>query len=557
MLMRPDLRTQQRDFLLEISRAITAQLDLSEVLRRVLHASLVMLAGRVGIVALSDKQDGNYTVRAFSGISASTVPQLNAKLVELMQPVDDGSFSREFLDGKLREMADTIDTRLAQSIAMPLVFANHPLGLLIVFRSYLTAITPEDLNTLQSFADQAAIAVNNAQLYGEIYSERQRLAAIINSSGDGVMILNPDLTIQQANSAFERMTGWYKDDLSGKSKRDVVVWANLEGDDIETALDTGWAQPDADEPQINSLYVEGDIVRRDGACVSIGITYAPLLAKDGRLESIIAAVRDITNFRKAQEMQSIFISTVHHELRTPIAIIKGYASTLRRDDVDWDNTVIREKMAIIEDEADRLTDLVEDLLTASKIQATRELNLNRADVDLSTVATRAAARLEDPSQHNIVLSFPDDFPLIYGDEARLRQVIDNLLTNAIKYSPPGKTITLGGRFSDKHVTVFIRDEGAGIPRTELEKIFDRFYRIDDNLTRQTKGTGLGLYLVKAISRSSRWRDLSEEPAWTGLYFLFHTPAGIVQPVAAGCAVLREFRRSGRKTVVHVATDRWH
>ena len=496
--MRPDLRTQQRDFLLEISRAITAQLDLSEVLRRVLHASLVMLAGRVGIVALNDKQDGNYTVRAYSGIATETVPQLNAKLLELMQPVDDGSFSREFLDSKLREMADTIDTRLAESIAMPLVFANHPLGLLIVFRSYLTAITPEDLNTLQSFADQAAIAVNNAQLYGEIYSERQRLAAIINNSGDGVMILKPDLTIQQANSAFERMTGWYNDELAGKAKQDVIVWANIEGDDIETSLAAGWAQADADEPQISALYVEGDIVRRDGACVSIGITYAPLLAKDGRLESIIAAVRDITNFRKAQEMQSTFISTVHHELRTPIAIIKGYASTLGRDDVDWDRSVIREKMAIIEDEADRLTDLVEDLLTASKIQATRELNLNLADVDLSALAARSAARLADPTRHNIELSFPVDFPLIYGDEARLRQVIDNLLTNAIKYSPPGKTITLGGRFSDKHATVFVRDEGAGIPKSELENIFDRFYRIDDNLTRQTKGTGLGLYLVKAI-----------------------------------------------------------
>ena len=521
--MRPDLRTQQRDFLLGITRAITAQLDLSEVLRRVLHASLVMLAGRVGIIALSDKQDGRFTVRAYSGIDSATVPHLNIKLQELMEPVDEGDFSREFLDSKLREMADTIDTRLVQSIAMPLVFANNPLGLLIVFRSYQTAIKPEDLNALQSFADQAAIAVNNAQLYGEIYSERQRLEAIINSSGDGVVILNPDLTIQRSNSAFERMTGWRKDDLIGMPKSDVILWDNLESADIESALGAGWAQSTSKEPQIDTLYVEGDLIRRDGTTLGIGITYAPLLAKDGRLESIIADVRDITNFRKAQEMQSVFISTVHHELRTPIAIIKGYASTLRRDDVEWDSELIREKMAIIEDEADRLTDLVEDLLTASKIQATRELKLNLADVNLSLVAARAAARLEDPATHHIELSFPDDFPLIQGDEARLRQVVDNLLTNAIKYSLAGKTITVGGRYSEKSVTVFVRDEGAGIPKREIDKVFDRFYRIDDNLTRRAQGTGLGLYLAKTIVEAHGGEITVKSQIGSGSTFYFTLP----------------------------------
>ena len=523
MLMRPDLRTQQRDFLLEITRAITAQLDLSEVLRRVLRASLVMLAGRVGIVALSDKHDGKFYVRAYSGIAAEAVPKLNVKLQELMDPHDEGGFSREFLNSKLREMADTIDTRLAQSIAMPLVFARDPLGLLIVFRSYQTSITPEDLNTLQSFADQAAIAVNNALLYGEINSEHQRLEAIINSSGDGVFILNPDLTLQQVNSAFERMTGWRKEDLIGLSKSEVIVWNKLENPDIESALAAGWARPKPTGERADTLYIEGDMIRRDGITLSIGITYAPLITNDGHLKSIIANVRDITNFRKAQEMQSVFISTVHHELRTPIAIIKGYASTLGRDDVEWDTDVIREKMAIIEDEADRLTELVEDLLTASEIQTAHQLQLNRTDIDLSSVAARAAARLDSQTKHRIELSFPDNFPTIQGDAMRLRQVIDNLLTNAIKYSPEGKTITIGGRYSGKNVTVFVRDEGAGIPKEEMDKIFDRFYRIDDTLTRRTQGTGLGLYLVKAIVEAHGGEISLKSQVGSGSTFHFTIP----------------------------------
>ena len=521
--MRPDLRTQQRDFLLEISRAITAQLDLSEVLRRVLHASLVMLAGRVGIVALSDKHDGAFSVRAYSGIAADDLPQLNGKLQELVQPQEEGGFSREFLNSKLREMADLVDPRLAQSIAMPLVFARNPLGLLIVFRSYQTSITQEDLKTLQSFADQAAIAVNNAQLYGEINQEHQRLEAILNNSGDGVFILNPDLSFQRVNQAFERITGWRREDAIGLPKNDVIIWDALESPDIEVALEKGWAQLATADGASDTLYVEGDLQRRDGMTLSIGITYAPLLTADGRLESIIANVRDITSFRKTQEMQSVFISTVHHELRTPIAIIKGYASTLGRDDVEWDSQVIRENVAIIEDEADRLTDLVEDLLTASKIQAARELRLNIADTDLRSLAARSVARLESQTKHPIVLSFADNFPLIPGDEIRLRQVIENLLTNAIKYAPEDTTITLGGRFTENSVTVFVRDEGAGIAKDEIDKVFERFYRVDDQLTSRTHGTGLGLYLVKAIVEAHGGEISVKSMVGSGSTFFFTLP----------------------------------
>ena len=523
MLMRPDLRTRQRDFLLEISRAITAQLDLTEVLRRVLRASVAMLAGRVGIVALGDEQDGKYLVRAYSGIGADLVPDLNRKLQELMNPAGEEGFSREFLNEKLREMANAIDSQLGQSIAMPLVFAQNPLGLLIVFRSYQTAITPEDLITLQSFADQAAIAVNNAQLYGHINQERQRLEAIVNNSGDGVFILNPDLMFQRANIAFERMTGWTTNDVIGLAKNEVIVWDSLDYPDLESALDSGWPKQSEDDSRTGTLYVEGDLVRRDGMTTSLGITYAPLLKEDGRLESIIANVRDITNFRKAQEMQSVFISTVQHELRTPIAIIKGYASTLGREDVEWDSSVIRDNLAIIEDEADRLTDLVEDLLTASKIQASRDLRLNITDTDLPQLAFRSVERLEGQGKQHFVFSFPPNFPVIHGDEARLRQVFDNLLTNAIKYSPPDTTITVGGRFTARNVTIFVRDEGAGIPQDQIEKVFDRFYRIDDRLTRRAHGTGLGLYLVKAIVEAHGGEISVKSQVGSGSTFYFTIP----------------------------------
>lgn len=500
MLSLPDYPVRQRDFLLEISRAITARLELSEVLKRVLHASVVMTAGRVGLIALRSPKDRLFYVRAYTGIESDVVPVLNERLREIMlNMANNGHSSSDDLETQLSEMAADIDDTLRQSVAMPLVFDRDPLGLLIVFRSYQTNVTANDQAILRSFADQAAIAVHNAQLYQGINQERQRLSAILENSGDGVMILDPKLDILQVNRAFEFMTGWTADEAVGMHQDEVVVWRKVEHDELHVAIDNGWPNQTMGKNISDTLYVEGDLERRDGLTVSIGITYAPLFEADGKLASVIANVRDITNFRKAQEMQNVFISTVSHELRTPVALIKGYASTLSREDATWDVETVKQSLIVIEEEADRLTELIEDLLTASKIQTERGVNLVLADVHLDDIAKHARERFTTQSyRHELVLSFPEDFPAIQGDPKKLRQVIDNLLTNAIKYSPDGGQIVIGGRFTEQTITLFVRDEGAGIAEDEQNRIFDRFYRVDGNLTSKTKGTGLGLYLVKAI-----------------------------------------------------------
>lgn len=496
MLSLPDYPVRQRDFLLEIARAITEQLDLSVVLRRVLYASVAMVAGQVGLVALRNENDQLFYVRAYMGMNADNVAPLNNKLKELVENADEG-FDYEFLNEKLKEMATLIDPNLKHSFAMPLIFAGTPLGLLVVFRSYQARVTSNDVQILQSFADQAAIAVHNAQLYERINQERQRLAAILEHSGDGVMILNADLSILQVNQALEGMTSWRSQDAVGRHHDDVIEWLRIDQPDIKAMLDDGW--PHQLPPATETHYVEGDIQRRDGLSMSIGITYAPLFNADNRLMTIIANVRDVTNFRRAQEMQNVFISTVSHELRTPVAIIKGYASTLNRDDARWDENVIRQSLEVIEEEADRLKELIDDLLTASRIQAEQTIKLQLASIQLDELVMRSVERFRNQSEsHRFVVSFPDDFPPVQGDAKRLRQVVDNLITNAIKYSPEGGTITVGGRFNNESATVFVRDEGIGIAEKDLIHVFDRFYRVENTLTSKTKGTGLGLYLAKAI-----------------------------------------------------------
>ncbi|MBK8135344.1 MAG: PAS domain S-box protein [Chloroflexi bacterium] len=496
MLTLPDVQIRQRDFLLQISRAITAQLELSEVLRRVLQASVVMTVAQVGLVALN--VDERFRVRAFSNLTEQQVELANKHLDGLVSGISrEGDTS--ILDRELKALATALDPALRQALALPLIFAGNPLGLLIVFRSYSAPITPNDVQILQSFADQSAIAVNNAQLYAAVSQERKQLQAILDHSADGVMILGSDLTIQQFNEALVRMTGWSQRDAVGAAHDTIIRWVNDEHEDLQAAVDEGYPFNSPVEPAHNTLYVEGDLKCKNGQSLSVGITYAPMLSVDGTVLNIVANVRDITNFRQAQEMQNTFISVISHELKTPVAIIKGYAATLRREDATWDEKTVHDTLGVIEDEADRLGALIQDLLMTSKLHAQRIMELDFSDVWLPELAGRVVERFKSQTErHHLATKFVRGFPTIKGDEARLRQLLDNLVGNAIKYSPNGGSIEVAGTFDANWVFMTVRDEGIGIAQVDADRVFDRFYRAEGALRKSTQGTGLGLYLAKAI-----------------------------------------------------------
>jgi signal transduction histidine kinase len=185
--------------------------------------------------------------------------------------------------------------------------------------------------------------------------------------------------------------------------------------------------------------------------------------------------------------------------------------------------VIREGLAVIEDESDRLTELIENLLAASKLKAER-MRLDLGDVQLDELAAQVVERFsKQTDKHQFACAFPPDFPAIRGDETRLRQVMDNLVNNAIKYSPDGGLIEISGSVDEKTVTVSVRDQGVGIPEREQERIFERFYRVDDTLSRRTKGAGLGLYLARTIIEAHGGRIRVRSKPGQGATFMFTLP----------------------------------
>ncbi len=509
--MLPDFRVRQRDYLLEISRALTQELDQQKLLARILRISIEMLAGQAGLIAL--KEADGWRVATAHGIAPAFLSYLTPLLAEEnVRELDVSELNR-----MLKELTYTASMGILNGTALPLAAHGQVIGVIFIFRNYPDLFTPNDRVLLQSFADQAAIAVYNARLYGQISYEKQRLDALLDLAADGILILNADHTVERCNLSFEKMFGEPRDQIVGKHHSEIIHWAkDPQGKTLDEAEAGGWPlTPNA------TLYVEGDLERPLPPSLPVGVTYAPLLSNEGKLRNIIVSVRDITHFRTADEIKSTFISIVSHELRTPVTLIKGYASTLRRDDAKWDKSTINDSLAVIEEEADRLSKMIDDLLDASRLQA-GGLNVNKADVSLATLSKRVAERLSSQSKkHTIVTDFPENYPVILADETRVEQVIVNLVSNALKYAPSGE-IKISGQARPEQVIICVSDEGPGIEAKDLPHIFDRFYR-STKAVKNTKGAGLGLYLARAIVEAHGGRIWTDPKPGSGARICFSLP----------------------------------
>jgi len=490
--MLPDFRIRQRDYLLEIARAITQELDLDKLLGRILKIAVEMLSGQAGLIALRSSQ-GGWKVAVSYGMATSFTKIVESFLSEVPDHENPEQFEIPEINRLLNQLTYAASQGMLTGVGLPLAARQEVVGLLFIFRSYSGVFSSNDYSLLSSFANQAAIAVQNAQLYGQVNQERVRLNMLLDTMADGMLILNAKNWVERCNPAFSRMVNRPMEEIQNNAHDQIIQWAQPpDGLTLEQAESGGWPlTPHA------YLYVEGNLKRfNNQPPLPVGITYTPLLSPEGGLLNIIATVRDITRFRQADELKSAFISIISHELKTPVALIKGYVGTLRRDDAQWDPEIVQDSLAVIEDEADRLAGLIENLLDASRLQA-GGLPLKRSDVSLPDLARRIAKRMQvQTTRHTIVVDFPPDFPIVLADETRIEQVITNLVNNSIKYAPGGE-IRISGRVRQGNAITCVSDEGPGIAPDDIPHIFDRFYR-GPEMALQTQGAGLGLYLARAI-----------------------------------------------------------
>ncbi len=501
---------------------MTSRLDLPSLLELTLKSAAELLRGQVGLIVLRGREDA-MRVRASYGLPASRLRFFQPLWADLPGIGELGDVHSRWpfsdLQMRLTMVAATAGLALSQVVALPLVSEEKLIGAIYIFRASGGAFSAGDRALLASFADQAAIAVRNAELYQQVSEERQALSTIIDNSAEGVMILGAAGRVQVFNRALTHMTGLDAADALQQPATQVLVLHDRQGKRVPLpevpSLRTSAAE--------SRIYVEGEIARRGGPPLTVGVTATPLYDEEDRLTRVILNVVDITRFRQAEELKSTFVSVVSHELKTPVALIKGYAETLRREDADWDRPTMQESLGVIAEEADHLTHLIDSLLEASRIQA-GGLKLEPTDVNLARLAEKVVDGFRtQTSLHTFELDFGPEFPLVWGDPDRLREVLSNLVSNAVKYSPDGGPVWIGGRTDQTGVTVYVADQGIGIPPEEQGRIFQRFHRIESGLHRRTEGTGLGLYLVKAIIEAHGGRVWVESAPGRGSIFMFTLP----------------------------------
>ena len=217
--MLPDFRVRQRDYLLEISRALTQELDQEKLLARILRISIEMLAGQAGLISLKE-QDGWRVVTAH-GIAPAFLSYLTPLLAEeKVRELDVRELNR-----MLKELTYTASMGLLNGTALPLAAHGQVIGVIFIFRNYPDLFTKNDRVLLQSFADQAAIAVFNARLYGQVSYEKQRLDALLDSAADGILILNADHTVERCNISFEKLFGEPREQVIGKNHEEIIQWS--------------------------------------------------------------------------------------------------------------------------------------------------------------------------------------------------------------------------------------------------------------------------------------------------------------------------------------------
>lgn len=535
---------RQREYLLRITRAMTSRLDLPSLLKLILSSAADLVGCRAGLIVLvrdesapaevgaADQAEYEiepflYEIRAFYNIAPEILPAFRPLLdiipaVPINAAQDDAQTFQAELQQRVRQIEEQLDMVFGQVVGLPLLFENDLLGFIYLFRGE-HAFTELDSEFLVGFAYQAAIAVRNARLYHQLETEKSRLATLIEKSTSGIMILDASRRVALINQPLAVMLDIEPQDAIGQPGGSVLALDNVRGDDLlefEDYLDTLTE---------GGLACEGEINRPDHKQIVVSVTYTPLFDEDKRLVNIIATIHDITRFRAEEEIKNTFTSIISHELKTPVALIKGYAQTLARPDAEWDINTARQGLAIIEEEADRLEALIDNLLDVSRIQASG-IMLDYSYVDLGKLAHRVAEAYQmQTDDHQIEVDVPEDLPAIWGDGERLRQVLTNLMGNAIKYSPDGGLIRIGiwtdtaPDSGEPRLVVYLADQGIGIPEDELPHIFDRFYRVDSSLRRRTAGAGLGLFLCKAIIEAHGGQIWVRTDRSKGTTFFFSLP----------------------------------
>jgi PAS domain S-box-containing protein len=515
-------------FLDEATALLTSSLDLERTLERLTSLAVPRLADWCSISVLVEEtgeilplvvahQDPDRK-RWAEEMQSRTRPvridddfDLTAQVVRTGEPVFLPEVPQELLDQAAErdpQAARALEEISIRSvITLPLRAGDRNLGVITLVAEE-RSFDDEDFDLAQQLAPRAAIAVENARLYRE--AERRAEAALaLAYVGDGIVLLDEGGRVRFWNAAAAAITGVSERDALGRQPAEVVpAWDRL----------TRLAElADAEAPErARPVTVPIETASGDRWVAVTGVAFD---------EGVVYALRDVSDEQAFERARSDFVATASHELRTPLAAVYGAARTLRRTDIEIPEEQHDRFLDIIVSETERLTAIVSQILLAGQLDDGR-VDVATTATDLKPLAESVldSARLRAPEQIELRLEQNGTPAVALADEDKLRQVLVNLLDNAIKYSPDGGDVVVELAGGHGRVRLAVRDHGLGIPADEQERIFEKFYRLDPALTRGVGGSGLGLFISRElVSRMGGSLTVRSE-AGEGASFVIDLPA---------------------------------
>jgi PAS domain S-box-containing protein len=498
--------------LAEAGELFSSSLDREEIFRRIAHvvvpriadACNIFLADGAHLLRVAHAHGDPELERLMDAMPDSypmpeKPPKLMRHVVGAGEPLLVPTVTRELVNeleelGLDRQAFLRVGSR--SMMFVPFVSRGETLGVLTLGSREPGRYDETDLELALELARRASAAIDNARLVGEL--QRRAVAGqAMEFVGEGVFIVDQDGIVRLWNPAAARITGLAERDVDGAKAADVLA---------------GWPLEQAGErPQTFPV---------DGSAGELWLSLTAVGFPQGR----VYAFRDLTDERAVEQLKSDFVSTISHELRTPLAAIYGAAMTLRREDVTLGVDQQEGMLGVIAGESERLARIVNDILLASRLDSgAAQVAIGRADATELARTVLAAAETHLPAGIELALSAPEPGPEVAADPDGLRQVLVNLVENAVKYSPDGGLIELEVDPADGRVRFAVRDRGLGIPAAEHERIFEKFYRLDPNLSRGVGGTGLGLYISREIVRRMGGRIRVDSEPGRGSTFSFDLP----------------------------------
>ncbi|MFC1513682.1 PAS domain S-box protein [candidate division KSB1 bacterium] len=328
------------------------------------------------------------------------------------------------------------------------------------------------------------------KLIEKLEQQSVELDAILTNIGDAIVSLDEKHCIKSVNPAFLELFGLDKDEVIGKNCDSV-----LSSIDNESYYDPNI---DADIDKGEKTVSRTQFTDRDGGKITIQSISSPLKTPDGEVVGSVKSIRDVSKEAEIDKMKTEFISMVSHELRTPLTSIKGYIDLILGGDTGDINDLQKEFLEIVFDNSERLNNLINDLLDVEKIETGR-VQLNFKPVSLTDIVNVGIKTMQAAiDKKGLKLNSDIEEGIMYsGDKERLIQVVANLLSNALKYTKKG-TVTVNLKNIKNSPVITVKDTGIGISAENKEKLFTKFFRADNDYTREVGGTGLGLSIVKAI-----------------------------------------------------------